>query len=263
MSAQTYQLEILIPVYNEGENIVRVLNALGHSVKTPFRVLICYDYDEDSTLEVLRQHRDLPCEIGLVKNRGQGVHGAVVTGFEDGTAPAVIVMPADDDYNTHIIDTMFERFQDGCEIVAASRFMPGGCMEGCRWQKAVLVRLSAFTLFHVGRLPTRDASNGFRLFSRRLLDAVRIESEVGFTYSIELLVKCQRLGWKICEVPALWFERKQGGSRFRILKWLPSYLRWYLYALSTTYLRRGADTVTLKQPVTQPRERSAELESCK
>ena len=247
MSVQTCQLEILIPVYNEGKNIYPVLDALARSVETPVRVLICYDFDEDSTLDALRDYPPPPFEIRLVKNRGKGVHGAVVTGFQEGTAPAVIVMPADDDYNTGIIDTMFQKFRAGCDIVAASRFMSGGCMEGCRWQKAVPVRISAFTLYYLARLPTRDASNGFRLFSRRLLNTVQIESEIGFTYSIELLVKCQRLGWQIGEVPARWFERKKGSSRFRVLKWLPAYLRWYFYAFATTYLRQGANTVTLKE----------------
>ena len=69
-----------------------------------------------------------------------------MTGFQDGTAPAVIVMPADDDYNTGIMDAMFRKLREGCDIVAARRFMPGGCMEGCRRQKAVLVQASAFAV---------------------------------------------------------------------------------------------------------------------
>ena len=51
-------------------------------------------------------------------------------------------------------------------------------------------------------------------------------------------MKAHRLGWRVGEVPALWFERKHGTSRFRVLKWLPAYLRWYGYAFATTLLRR-------------------------
>jgi len=116
---------------------------------------------------------------------------------------------------------MVEQFKNGCDIVCGSRFMPGGCMVGCRWLKATLVRSSAFALHHVARLPTRDPSNGMRLFSRRVLDQIPIESQVGFAYSLELLVKSHRLGWKIGETPLHWYERKQGQSRFRVLKWLP------------------------------------------
>ena len=69
------------------------------------------------------------------------------------------------------------------------------------------MRAGNFTLYHLARLPTHDASNGFRLFSRRTMDEIAIESDRGFCYSIELLVKCHRLGWQIGEVPANWFER--------------------------------------------------------
>ena len=102
------------------------------------------------------------------------------------------------------------------------------------------------------RVPTHDASNGFRMFSRRVVDEIAVESDSGFCYSIELLVKCHRLGWRIGEVPAQWFERKHGTSRFRVLNWLPAYLRWYRYAFATTYLARPPQTVAMKGPA--PRE---------
>jgi dolichol-phosphate mannosyltransferase len=101
-------------------------------------------------------------------------------------------------------------------------------------------------LHHIACVPTHDASNGFRMFSRRAIDTIAVESDAGFCYSIELLVKAHRLGWKIGEVPARWFERAHGQSRFRVLRWLPAYLRWYAYAFATTFLRRGADTVPMK-----------------
>lgn len=232
------ELDIIIPVYNEGENIIGVMDALKTSVKTSFRVLICYDRDDDNTLNALRSYHD-PCfEIVTVKNRGKGAHGAVITGFETSSAEAVLVFPADDTYNAGIIDPMFSMFRTGCDIVAASRFMPGGCMEGAPWLKDLLVRVSAFTLYHLARLPVHDASNGFRLFSRRVLEEIEIESSEGFVYSIELLAKCHRLGWKTGEIPAKWYERASGKSRFRLLNWVPSYLRWYFYIFMTTCFHR-------------------------
>ncbi len=79
------------------------------------------------------------------------------------------------------------------------------------------------------------------------MDEIAIESDQGFCYSIELLVKCHRLGWRIGEVPAQWFERAHGSSRFRVIRWLPAYLRWYRYAFATTYLRRSPQSVPLKR----------------
>jgi len=215
---------------------------------TPSRVLICYDSEDDDTLPAIDNNRAALAgmSIELVRNRGRGAHSAVLAGFAASTAPFVLVFPADDDYNAGMLDAMVGKAEGGCDIVCASRFMAGGSMQGCPWLKAVLVRAANFTLYHVARLPTHDASNGFRLFSRRVVDEIEIESERGFCYSIELLVKCHRLGWPIGEVPARWFQRAHGQSRFQVIKWLPEYLRWYAYAFATTYLRRPAASVPKK-----------------
>jgi dolichol-phosphate mannosyltransferase len=244
----TPELDIVIPVYNEGRNIAATLAALARSVTTPTRVLICYDRPDDDTLPAIRNnpqaHAGLALE--LVRNAGRGAHGAVMTGFAASTAPFVLMFPADDDVNAPMLDRMVELARTGCDIVCASRFMPGGAMVGCPLLKAVLVRSANFTLRHVARLPTTDASNGFRMFSRRVIGQIAVESDQGFCYSIELLVKAHRLGWRIAEVPVRWFERRHGASRFQVIKWLPAYLRWYGYAFATTFLRRPPNTVTLK-----------------
>ena len=246
----TSQLDIVIPVYNEGQNILSTLAALSREVKTPARVLICYDMADDDTLPAVRNnpdvHRGLAVEF--VRNPGRGAHQAVMAGFAASTAPYVLVYAADDDYNAVILDRMVALAKDGCDIVCASRFMPGGSMVGCPLLKAVLVRSAGFTMYHLARVPTHDASNGFRMFSRRVIDQIAVESDSGFCYSIELLVKCHRLGWRIGEVPAQWFERRHGTSRFRVLHWLPAYLRWYRYAFATTYLARPPQTVAMKMP---------------
>ena len=132
---------------------------------------------------------------------------------------------------------MYKNFIEGSQIVVASRFMKGGSMKNCPLLKSILVRTASFTLYILSSIPVRDASNGFRLFSRKLLNEVEIESEVGFAYSLELLAKCNRLKYKITEVPAQWEERSEGKSRFEIFKWLPQYLKWYIYGIATTWLK--------------------------
>jgi dolichol-phosphate mannosyltransferase len=243
-----HQLDIVIPVYNEGENILAVLGALAREVRTPSRVLICYDFEEDNTLPAVRQNPEIHAglDVVFVRNTGRGAHSAVMAGFAAATASIVVVYPADDDFNAGIIDPMVALVRDGCDVVCASRFMPGGTMQGCPWLKAVLVRSAAFTLHYIALLPTKDPTSGFRMFSRRVIERIAVESDQGFCYSIELLVKAHRLGWRVGEVPALWFERHHGTSRFRVLKWLPAYLQWFRYAFATTYLRRSPETVAMR-----------------
>jgi glycosyltransferase involved in cell wall biosynthesis len=245
----TPELDIVIPVYNEGRNIVAVLAGLSRAVATPARVLICYDQEEDDTLPAIRAapqaYAGLPVE--LVRNRARGAHAAVMSGFARSTAPFVLMFPADDHVNAVMLDRMVALARGGCDIVCASRFMPGGAMIGCPWLKSLLVRSANFTLRHLARLPTTDASNGFRMFSRRAVERIPIESSEGFCYSIELLVKAHRLRWNIAEVPVTWIERADGRTRFQVLRWLPAYLRWYGYAFATTFLRRPPRSVAQKE----------------
>ena len=239
------RLDIVIPVYNEGNNILATLASLRARVTTPFRVLICYDRPDDDTLSTIKANPEKVegLSIEFVRNPSRGAHAAVMAGFAASTAPYVLVLPADDDFNAGMLDSMVAKAEQGADLVCACRFIPGGCMVDCPWLKAVLVRTAAFTLYYVARLPTRDATNGFRLFSRRVIDCIPVESDRGFCYSLEMLVKCHRLGWPVADVPAQWFERKQGTSRFQVLKWVPAYLRWFLYAFATTFLLRPAASV--------------------
>jgi UDP-N-acetyl-D-mannosaminuronic acid dehydrogenase len=232
-------LDIVIPVYNEGANILHVLSALEAEVQTPARVLICYDSPDDDTLPAIRDGWRGKLPVITVQNQRRGAHGAVMSGLRASTAPYVVVFPGDDDYNAGILDKMVAAAEAGSEIVCASRFMRGGGgMVGCPWLKACLVHLAAFSLNRIAGLPTHDPTNGFRLFSRRVIGQVQVESTEGFTFSLELLVKAHRLGWCISEVPARWFERRAGQSRFRVLRWLPAYLKWYRFAFATTFTRQ-------------------------
>jgi len=241
-------LDIIIPVYNEDKNIEAVLSTLKLNVNTPFRVQICYDNDEDTTLPVVKSfNTEGKFEVQLTKNMSNGPHSAIITGFKNIIGEAAVVFPADDTYNAIILDDMYKKFKEGKELVVASRFIKGGSMEGCPFFKSFLVRAASFTLNWFALIPVKDASNGFRLFSKNLLETIEIESTQGFTYSLELLVKCHRYGWEIGEVPSKWFERNEGMSNFKILKWLPHYLRWYFYGFSTTYLFKSKSSVRIKK----------------
>ena len=79
----TPRLDIVIPVYNEGRVILATLDALRREVRTPSRILICYDKPDDDTLSTIKNHPD--CIEGLtvefIRNRSRGAHAAVMTGF--------------------------------------------------------------------------------------------------------------------------------------------------------------------------------------
>ena len=247
-------LDIIIPIYNEGDKVIKLLNQFKSFIKTDYRVLLCYDHSSDNIFDYEKSFKNFNFEIILVKNVSTGPCSAIKTGMDYGNSECVIVYPADDFLNLNIIDKMYNSFKNGNDIVVASRFIKGGTMKGCPLLKSILVRLASSTLYVLSSIPVKDASNGFRLFSRKLLNTVDIESNDGFAYSLELLSKCNRLQLKISEIPAQWEERTVGQSRFRIFKWLPGYLKWYLYGLSTTWLKKSPQSIKKKIKVFQHHE---------
>ena len=231
-------IDIIIPVYNEGEKVYNLLKLFNDNIKNKFRVLFCYDLDDDNIFNYIEKFQEFNFEIKLIKNPSRGPCSAIKQGFLISNSECVIVYPADDFLNFNILDKMYSDFKTGSEIVAASRFVKGGSMKGCPFIKSFLVRAASYSLYYLSSIPIKDASNGFRLFSRKILNEIKIESKVGFAYSLEILVKCNRLNYKITEIPAQWEERSEGSSRFKIFKWLPQYLKWYRYGFATTWLRK-------------------------
>jgi dolichol-phosphate mannosyltransferase len=161
---------------------------------------------------------------------GRGVLNAIRKGFEVAKAPYVLVMMADGSDEPQAIDEMLRRARAGADVVAGSRYVRGGGQEGGPLLKRTLSRTAGLSLHWMRRLPIHDATSNFRMYSRRLLDAVTIESSAGFELALELTVKAQRLGMKVDEVPTVWHDRTAGTSRFRMWQWMPHYLRWYWVA---------------------------------
>ena len=222
-------LSIVVPVYNEAENITPVLRNLAGAVKaTPYEVLIVYDFDADTTVPVVQRLLPEMPQLRLQRNElGRGVLNAIRKGFQVATAPFVLVMMADGSDEPEAIEPMLARARAGADVVAGSRYVKGGGQQGGPLLKRTLSRAAGLSLHLMGRLPIHDATSNFRMYSRRLLDAVTIESSAGFELALELTVKAQRLGMRVDEVPTVWHDRTAGESRFRLWHWLPHYLRWY------------------------------------
>lgn len=227
--------EIVIPVFNEGEKVLKLMELFERNIKNNFRVLFCYDLANDNIFELDDQLKKFNFEIKYVKNPLKGPCSAIKEGFKLAKSDCVIVYPADDFLNYNILDKMYNEFLNGSHIVAASRFAKGGSMKGCPIIKSILVRSASFTLYYLSSIPIKDASNGFRLFSKRLLNSVKIESKSGFAYSLELLVKAERMKMKITQIPSRWEERTKGKSRFKVFKWFNQYLIWYFYGIRTSW----------------------------
>ena len=212
-------LHIVVPVYNEGANFPALRTALTTAIHTSFEVFVIYDFDEDNTVPAAQAVIDQgDTRFHLIKNSvRRGVVGALLTGFHAATHGPVLVV-------------MVDHYRQGFHLVAASRYMPGGELQGGPFLKRNLSKFAGLTLRWIRRLPTSDATNAFKLYDAEMLNALKLESRGGFELSLEITVKAFLAGYRIVEIPTIWRDRTAGESRFRLWHWLPLYLQWYFYA---------------------------------
>jgi len=233
------ELDILIPVFNEDESIVNTIKNISSEIKYKYRILICYDYEEDKTLEIIKENFPDNLNIIFIKNFSKGFNNALITGFKNVTSEAVIIFMADDHVNHNIINLCYEKFKEGYQVVCPSRFVKNGKMIGNPFLKGLLVRLVSFFLFHFTSFPIKDSTNSFRLFSKELINRIKIESNKGFTLSLELTAKAHRMGYKMIEIPTVWMERDKGKSRFKLFSFIMPYLKWFFYIIGTSLFKKN------------------------
>ena len=204
---------IVVPVYNEGDNIRQTLAELDAKVRVDAEVWLVYDRDDDTTVPPARELEGktrLP--FRLVRNKyGHGALNAIKTGLEDATGDFVVVTMADLCDPPEVINEMVAAAErENADIVCASRYMKGGKQYGGPKFKGFLSHTAGLLLCWFARLPTHDPTNSFKLYRKSYLDSVKIESTGGFELGIELVVKAHVMGRRIVEVPTTWRDRVAG-----------------------------------------------------
>lgn len=229
------KLSIVMPVYNEGDVIETTVKRVETTVKSPHELLVVYDMDKDTTVPPIKKLQKKFNNVKLVKNTfGKGALNALKTGLKSAKSNAVCVMMADLTDDPKVINSMMQEFESGADVVAASRYMKGGHQIGGPIVKQLLSRGAGLSLYFLAGIPTHDATNSFKIYSKKFLDKTKIESNGGFELGIELTVKAHFSGYKVTEVPTTWtYLNKE--SRFYLKKWLPQYLRWYFLAFKKRY----------------------------
>lgn len=231
-------LAIVIPVYNEGHLIAETIRQILAKVRGGFRVYFIYDMDNDTSIPHILMFND--SRIVTMKNRyGRGALNAIKTGLEATSESRVVVFMADLSEDPAFINDLAAKADEGFDVVCGSRYMKGGAQLGAPFFKSFLSRMAGLSLHFLTGIPTHDISDSFKLYSRRVLNDITIESSGGFEIGMEILVKAYLKGYRIAEIPVVWRDRAEGRSNFRLFRWLPRYLHWYFYLVSKRGLRNA------------------------
>jgi dolichol-phosphate mannosyltransferase len=231
---------VVIPAYNEGDNIIpglkRIVSAVNHSVS----ILVVVDEPDDITVApVNKLSKEHPQFKVVVNTFGNGPANAIRFGISKAKTPIVLVTMADGCDDPRQINELIDLVDRGVVVAAASRYMPGGQQVGGPRLKGFLSKLAGILLYWFAGVGTRDSTNSYKAYSLEFVNKVGIESTSGFEIGLELTAKARRLRLPIAEIPTIWLDRQFGESNFKLRNWIPAYLKWFFFAfgkkISYTY----------------------------
>ena len=260
------RVSLIVPAYNEGRNVIPVLDRIFESVLLPAEVLIVVDSEEDSTIPVVSEYAEKEPRLKyLVNTYGRGPANAIRYGVDAAAAPVVVVTMADGCDDARQIHDLVRLVERGVAVAAASRYMPGGQQVGGPYLKGLLSKTAGRSLRLLTHVGTRDATNSFKAYSAEFVRQVGIDSRAGFEIGIELTAKARRMRLPVAEIPTIWLDRQAGVSTFHVARWIPKYLHWYWFAfgrqLTAEEIRaRTGQAQEPKSTATQPAVSAGQLE---
>lgn len=225
------RVSVVVPVYNEGDGVVAVLDRLFEAITLPCEVLAVFDSPDDTTRPYLEKYAESESRLVPTLNTyGRGPAHALRYGIDHAAADVVVVTMADGCDDALQIDPLARLVERGVVVAVASRYMQGGRQVANPSLKAVLSRVAGVSLYWLARVGTHDATNSFKAYDRQFVAEVGVESDAGFELGLEMVAKARRRRRPVAEIPTIWLDRTTGLSNFKVREWIPRYLHWYRYA---------------------------------
>jgi dolichol-phosphate mannosyltransferase len=247
-SVSSGELSVVVPVYEEGAAIVPVLEGIFASVPADSRVFAVFDASSDSTVPYLEEYARRESRLKPVLNTyGRGAAFAVRSGLDRADTDVVVVTMGDGSDDPDQIVEMADMVRAGAAVAAASRYVAGGGLVGGPLAKRTLSRLAGLTLHRFAGLPIHDATSAYKAYSVEFIRSISIQSTGGFEITLELVAKAHRLRLPMVEIPTVWRDRTEGVSHFRLLQWLPQYLRWYWFTFGRPLTPAQLEAKTTKR----------------
>lgn len=228
--AEPCEIAIVIPVFNERNTISKVLSDIDRALTEPATIYLIADSHADNTIPAARfVEKELNTKISIIiQDRGRGPASAIKLGIESSKEKYIVFMTADDSDDARDIPLLISLLRSGTSVACASRYAQGGRHIGGPRTKHFLSWLAGWFTRNVMKIRTCDPTNLYKAATKDFLDLITIESKFGFTIGLELVGKANRHSKLISEIPTVWVERVLGASSFKMLKWLPTYIYWFL-----------------------------------
>jgi dolichol-phosphate mannosyltransferase len=218
MAEKKFKSLIIIPTYNEKNNISKVLDSLLDLQLKDLDILVIDDNSPDGTATIVEGYRRNHPSISLVqRDSKKGLGTAYVRGFKyalEKDYEYIFEMDADLSHDPNEIPIFLKNIQDA-DLIIGSRYLTG--VNVINWPLTRLfisVMANKYSRIITG-LPINDCTSGFKCFRRRVLESIPLDevSSSGYSFQIELNFKAWKRGFIIKEIPIIFYDRTEGSSK--------------------------------------------------
>lgn len=212
---------VIIPTYNEKENIENIIRAVFALPKS-FHILIIDDGSPDGTASIVRglMQDEFADRLFMVERQGKlGLGTAYICGFKwalEHGYDFVFEMDADFSHNPEDLPRLYQACADkGFDVAVGSRYVSGVNVVNWPMGRVLMSYYASRYVQFVTGIPVRDTTAGFKCYRRRVLETVDLDAIrfKGYAFQIEMKFTAYKLGFKIKEVPVIFVNRREGTSK--------------------------------------------------
>lgn len=210
---------VIIPTYNEIENIERIIRKV-FSLEHDFHVLIIDDGSPDGTPVIVKQlQKEFPERLFLEERAGkQGLGTAYIHGFKWAIARKydyIFEMDADFSHNPHDLIKLRQACVDGADAAIGSRYIKGVNVVNWPMSRVLMSYFASVYVRFITGIDIQDSTAGFMCYKRTVLETVALDKVkfVGYAFQIEMKYTAIKHGFKVVEVPIIFTDRTEGTSK--------------------------------------------------
>ncbi|MGZ2687155.1 polyprenol monophosphomannose synthase [Bacteroides fragilis] len=217
---QTSDSIVIIPTYNERENIENIIRAVFGLEKT-FHILIIEDGSPDGTAAIVKTlQQEFPDRLFMIERKGKlGLGTAYITGFKwalEHSYEYIFEMDADFSHNPNDLPRLYEACAvRGGDVAIGSRYVSGVNVVNWPMGRVLMSYFASKYVRIVTRLPIHDTTAGFKCYRRQVLETIDLDHIrfKGYAFQIEMKFTAYKCGFKIIEVPVIFINRELGTSK--------------------------------------------------
>lgn len=213
------QQVVIIPTYNEAENINSILRTVL-ALPEHFDVMVVDDNSPDGTADLVRSvQKEYPGRLILESRKGKaGLGTAYIHGFKRALELGydfIFEMDADFSHNPSDLSAMLQACLEDCDMVIGSRYIKGVNVVNWPMSRVLMSYLASYYVRFVTGMPIADATAGFKCYRRIVLETIDLDriKFVGYAFQIEMKFLAWKHGFRVKEIPIIFTDRRKGESK--------------------------------------------------